>query len=125
MENREKMNQNNFVFMLFVAALLVLPVTAQKAKKSKSGKAPTVAKASTKKAEKPVVVPVADDRITIDALKARLDSGAQILILDVRALEGWNSSPNKIKGAVRVPMEDVDQKKGEWSKVSEIITYCS
>ncbi len=119
------MNKNNFVLILFVAALLALPVAAQKVKKSKSGKAPVVAKASTKKAEKPVVVPVTDDRITIDALKAKLDSGAQILILDVRALDGWNSSTNKIKGAVRVPMEDVDKKKGEWNKATEIITYCS
>lgn len=119
------MKQNNFVFMLIVAALLALPATAQKAKKSKAAKAPAVAKTSSKKEEKPAVAPVADDRITIEQLKAKLDAGAQIIILDVRALDGWNSSPNKIKGAVRVPMEDVDKKKGEWNKASEIITYCS
>ena len=119
------MKQNNFVFMLIVAALLALPATAQKAKKSKAAKAPAVAKTSTKKEEKPAVAPVADDRITIEQLKAKLDAGVQIIILDVRALDGWNSSPNKIKGAVRVPMEDVDKKKGEWNKTTEIITYCS
>ena len=119
------MNKNNFVFLLFIAVLLALPVTAQKAKKSKSGKAPAVAKSSTKKEEKPAVAPVADDRITIDQLKAKLDAGAQVLILDVRALDGWSSSANKIKGAVRVPMEDIDKKKGEWNKSQEIITYCS
>ena len=119
------MKQNNFVFMLIVAALLALPATAQKAKKSKAAKAPAVAKTSSKKEEKPAVAPVADDRITIEQLKAKLDAGVQIIILDVRALDGWNSSPNKIKGAVRVPMEDVDKKKGEWNKATEIITYCS
>ena len=115
------MSKIKFVFLFFVAALLVHPVTAQKAKKSKSGKAP----ASSKKEEKPAIAPVADDRITIDQLKSKLDAGAQILILDVRALDGWSSSTNKIKGAVRVPMEDVDKKKGEWNKATEIITYCS
>lgn len=115
------MSKIKFVVLLFVAAFLVHPVTAQKAKKSKSVKAP----ASAKKEEKPAVAPVADDRITIDQLKAKLDAGAQVLILDVRALDGWSSSANKIKGAVRVPMEDVDKKKGEWNKATEIITYCS
>ena len=115
------MSKIKFIVLLFVAALLVFPVTAQKAKKSKSEKAP----ASAKKEEKPAVAPVADDRITIDQLKARLDAGTQILILDVRALDGWSSSTNKIKGAVRVPMEDVDKKKEAWNKATEIITYCS
>ncbi len=119
------MKKNNLVFILFVAVLLALPATAQKAKKSKSSKAPAVAKSSPKKDEKPVAAPVADDRITIEELKAKLDSGAQILILDVRASDGWISSANKIKGALRVPMEDVDKKKGEWNKATEIITYCS
>jgi hypothetical protein len=115
------MSKIKFVIFLFVAVLLVCPVMAQKAKKSKSGKAP----AAAKKEEKPAVAPVADDRITIDQLKAKLDAGTPILILDVRALDGWISSANKIKGAVRVPMEDVDKKKGEWNKATEIITYCS
>ncbi len=115
------MSKIKFVVLLFVAAFLVHPVTAQKAKKRKSVKAP----ASAKKEEKPAVAPVADDRITIDQLKAKLDAGSQILILDVRALDGWTNSANKIKGAVRVPMEDVDKKKGEWNKATEIITYCS
>jgi Rhodanese-like domain len=113
------------VFSLLVAAAMVVPATAQKTKKNKSGKVPAAEKSSAKKADKPVVAPVADDRISIEELKAKLDAGAQILILDVRATDGWNSSTNKIKGAVRVPMEDVDKKKGEWNKATEIITYCS
>ena len=105
-----------------IIAVLEIPASAQK---NKSRKPLPVAKSSTKKLEKPAAPPVVEDRISIEQLKAKLDSGAQILILDVRALEGWNTSANKIKGAVRVPMEDVDKKKGEWNKAMEIITYCS
>ncbi len=119
------MKKNNFGLLFLLTVLLALPIAAQKVKKSQAGKAPAVAKTSTKKEVKPVIVPVTDDRLTIEQLKAKLDSGAQLLILDVRALEGWNTSANKIKGAVRVPMEEVDKQKGEWNKATEIITYCS
>lgn len=112
------MKRMKVALLLVLVALLVLPAAAQR----KSRKTPAVAKSSQ---EKPVVIPVADDRITIEQLKAKLDAGAQIMILDVRASEDWNSSLNKIKGAVRVPVEDVDRKKTEWNKATEIITYCS
>ena len=68
---------------------------------------------------------IPDDRITIQDLKAKLEAGAPVLILDARTAEGWNASPTKIKGAIRVPYEDVEKKLKDWKKTQEIIAYCA
>ena len=68
---------------------------------------------------------VAKDRITIEALKARLAKKSRVLILDVRSVSSWVSSPTKIKGAVRVREEDVKGQMSAWKKTQEIVTYCA
>ncbi len=68
---------------------------------------------------------VPDDRVTIQDLKTKLAASAPVLILDVRATEGWNSSPTKIKGAIRVPYEDIEKRMMDWKKTQEIIAYCT
>ena len=68
---------------------------------------------------------IPEDRISIQELKAKLEAGTPVLILDVRTAEGWNASPTKIKGAVRVPYEDVEKKLKDWKKTQEIIAYCA
>ncbi len=47
--------------------------------------------------------PAADDlRIGADEVKARLQSGVPVTMLDVRNDEPWGASPIRVAGAVRV-----------------------
>lgn len=61
-------------------------------------------------------------RITKEELKAKIDKGENILILDMRAKGSYDGSKFKIKGAVRLSPAEVESK---ISKDKEIITYCT
>jgi hypothetical protein len=45
-------------------------------------------------------------RIGADEVKARLQSGVPMRFLDVRGDKAWESSPHKIRQAIRVRMAD-------------------
>src|SRR5947209_20499056 len=45
-------------------------------------------------------------RITAEDLRARLESGEPVTILDARGEKAWETSPVKIPGAIRVDEED-------------------
>jgi rhodanese-related sulfurtransferase len=64
-------------------------------------------------------------RITIQELKSKMDNGEKILIIDVRTGEDYASSKVKIKGAVRIPVNALEERQKELPKDREIITYCS
>jgi hypothetical protein len=49
---------------------------------------------------------VEEVRISADEVKARLQFGLPVTILDVRNDAAWESSPVKIRGAVRVRTAD-------------------
>lgn len=68
---------------------------------------------------------IPDDRVSIHDVKAKLDSGASILILDVRSAEGWKSATAKIKNARRVSIEEVEKQMKSWQKLQEIVAYCA
>ena len=68
---------------------------------------------------------IPDDRISIHDLKARLDNGSKVLVLDVRSAESWKASATKIKGAMHVSREEVEKKMSEWKKTQEFIAYCA
>jgi rhodanese-related sulfurtransferase len=68
---------------------------------------------------------IPEDRISIDDLKAKLAGGAEVLILDVRSASDWKASATRIKGAIRVPLEEVEKKMAGWKKTQEVIAYCA
>lgn len=112
-----------------LACILVVPNHAQSKKKATKAKAAKPIKPDHRIVSASPVIEgdpmIPDDRITIQDLKAKLEAGAPVLILDVRTAEGWNASPTKIKGAIRVPYEDVEKKLKDWKKTQEIIAYCA
>ena len=69
----------------------------------------------------------ADDipRITIQEMKAKMDRGDDIIVIDVRTGDDFERSKNKIKGAVRISIVQLANRSGELSKDKEIITYCT
>jgi predicted sulfurtransferase len=64
-------------------------------------------------------------RITKEELKSMLDN-PDVVVIDVRHSNDWNSSASKIKGAVR---EDLEKEVKSWAekypKDKTLIFYCS
>lgn len=64
-------------------------------------------------------------RITVDELKAKIESGEGIVILDVRSGGSYRSSKVRIKGSVRMAYNELDERFVELPMGKEIITYCT
>ena len=61
-------------------------------------------------------------RITKEELRAKMDKGEDIVILDMRSKGSYDGSNIKIKGAVRLSPVEVESK---INKDKEVITYCT
>lgn len=64
-------------------------------------------------------------RMTIQELKEKMDKGDRIIILDVRTAEDYSTSPYKITGAVRIPLDQLKSRYTELPAAAEIVAYCS
>jgi hypothetical protein len=75
----------------------------------------------------PTVALAEDDvpRMTIQELKAKMDRGENIIILDVRTGADYASSKVKITGAMRIPLGQLESRYKELSAEREIIAYCA
>jgi 3-mercaptopyruvate sulfurtransferase SseA len=127
----EAVVKRNYIYLtLLFAALLALPATAQAFQRrpaqedqrqtkppEQEPKAPPTAEGAAQE--------MAKDRITIQQLKQKLDNKEDIVILDVRSNSSYLGSTVKIKGAVRIPPEEIEQRLKELPKDKEIITYCT
>ena len=60
------------------------------------------------------------ERITVDDLKALLARKAPVTIIDVRS-----SITEKIKGALHIPLGEIEARLGEIPRDRAIITYCA
>ncbi|OGP07380.1 MAG: hypothetical protein A2Z89_07960 [Deltaproteobacteria bacterium GWA2_43_19] len=76
----------------------------------------------------PAIALAADDnvpRITKEELKAKMDKGEEVLVLDVRTGGSYTGSKIKIKEAIRFAPNDIDVWSKNLPKDKEIITYCT
>jgi len=64
------------------------------------------------------------DRISVDELRALIDEGQKLLILDVRPKEA-RMQHGIIPGAVPAHPEDIDPVVSTYSRELEIIVYCA
>jgi len=64
-------------------------------------------------------------RITAAELRARIEGGADIVLLDVRSRGAYNASSVKIKGAVRIAPDEIPTRLWELPFGREIATYCT
>ncbi|MBI5492749.1 MAG: hypothetical protein HY893_07435 [Deltaproteobacteria bacterium] len=64
-------------------------------------------------------------RITVQELKARLDRGEGITVVDVRSPGSYNSSKVRIKGAIRISPEEIRPRAYELPMGKEIVLYCT
>lgn len=64
-------------------------------------------------------------RITKEELKAKMDKNEDLVIVDVRAEDSYNSSNQKIKGALRITLEELERDVKKIPESREVITYCT
>jgi len=64
-------------------------------------------------------------RITVQELKAKMDKGEDIVIIDVRAGREYTDSKIKMKGAIRIPIVQLETRINELPRDKEIVTYCT
>lgn len=64
-------------------------------------------------------------RITREDLKAKIEKGEGVIVLDVRASGSYAGSNVKIKGALRIAPDEIETRYKELSRDKEIIAYCT
>jgi rhodanese-related sulfurtransferase len=61
----------------------------------------------------------------VQELKAKMDKGEGLVVVDVRTGKDYEGSKIKIKGAVRIPIVQLEERYRELPMDKEIITYCT
>ena len=64
-------------------------------------------------------------RVTVDEVKERMDRGEQFTFVDTRNPKAWGEATTKLPGAIRIPLDDVQQHLGEIPHDRTVITYCT
>jgi len=64
-------------------------------------------------------------RITPEQLKAELDSGADVLIVDLRHALEDEAEPRTLPGAMRLPAEKLEERGEELPRGKTLVLYCS
>ncbi|MGH9444636.1 MAG: rhodanese-like domain-containing protein [Terriglobia bacterium] len=64
-------------------------------------------------------------RISKEEVKQRLAAGEEIVFLDIRNPGPWERAEHKIKGAIRFPLNEIDQRIQSIPKDKPIVTYCT
>lgn len=69
--------------------------------------------------------PAGVDYISAADLKARVERGDNLVLLDARSRGAYDSSDVEIKGAVRIPTDELEQRAFELPFGAEIATFCT
>jgi len=64
-------------------------------------------------------------RITPEQLKAELDTGADVVIVDLRHAMDDDAEPRMLPGALRLPAETLEERGNELPRGKTLILYCS
>ena len=62
-------------------------------------------------------------RIAPEVLKAKLDAGEDIVIVDARSLAEYETA--HIDGAISIPLAEIDSRYDELPRDKEIVLYCT
>lgn len=57
--------------------------------------------------------------------KQMFDSGAHITFVDTRNPVAWGQASDKLPGAIRIPVDEVNQRLPELPSGGTVITYCT
>src|SRR5690349_15051749 len=145
LHRRSTMNLRKCALLLIVAIFTLANVAAAQSAKTKSKSKAKKSSKATKTApvidaEPPIIVPsqpitspaAAEQktegevaRITVDELKEKLAKNAPVFIIDSRSQGSYDSSEMKIKGAVRIPADEIEARLKEIPRDREIVVYCT
>ena len=64
-------------------------------------------------------------RMTVSELKKRMDAGENFTIVDVRNPQAWAESDTMIPGAIRIPLDNMDQNLAGIPKDRSVVAYCT
>jgi rhodanese-related sulfurtransferase len=64
-------------------------------------------------------------RITVDELKRQMDKGEQFTFIDTRNPQAWSESDSMLPGAIRVPVDKLEENLPKIPKNKPIVTYCT
>lgn len=64
-------------------------------------------------------------RVTKEDLKKKMETGEDLLIVDVRNDVDYNASGFKLPGAVRVALEEVEGFAASVDRVRQVVAYCT
>ncbi len=64
-------------------------------------------------------------RISIDELKRRIQAGERFVLIDTRNPQAWAESDVKAAGALRIPVDDLEQNLRRIPGGRPIVAYCT
>lgn len=64
-------------------------------------------------------------RITVDELKAKIDAGEELVIVDLRHSMDFEADPETIPGAFRMDAKELEEKNDKLPSGREVILYCT
>lgn len=65
------------------------------------------------------------ERISVDEVKRRLDSGESIAFVDARAEDAWRRSEIQIPGSIRVSPDEPEAHLGSVPRGRLVVPYCT
>lgn len=63
--------------------------------------------------------------VTPTELEASLRRGERLIVLDVRRRDAWSESPDRIPGAMWLPLEEVPRRARDLPTDAHLVVYCS
>ena len=63
--------------------------------------------------------------IKVEDARKMLDGGERVTFVDARNPVAWGSSSDKLPGAIRIPVDEIDQHIGTLPQGGTLITYCT
>jgi hypothetical protein len=115
-------SKNAFVMLALVLGLALTTAAQNKAKQSAKSKKPAAAKPAT-------IAPVAAEaevaRMTVEELKSKINKNEPITIIDSRSQGSYDATDSKIKGAIRIPTDEVESRLKEIPRDKAIVIYCT
>lgn len=66
-----------------------------------------------------------DLRITVDQVRKRMEAGEGFTIIDTRNPQAWASSDQKLPGAIRLPIDEMEQNLSKIPGNKPIVVYCT
>jgi len=65
------------------------------------------------------------ERITVEELKKKMDSGEEVAVLDIRSKFDYMKSDVRIPGSIRVHVNTLLQRLGELNPAILTVAYCT